>query len=106
MKTFLLLNMFILASRSNVFNEEIKQWQMTADRAEIFLAAMDRNNEDNFYPDFNWNCHYRLVDHLMICTKPKEVWSVEEVTIPPPAPPPTLSIYLSQEFLEMDSASE
>ena len=40
------------------------------------------------------------------CTKPKEVWSVEEVTVPPLAPPPTLSIYLSQEFLEMDSASE
>ena len=99
MKTFLLLTMFILASRSNVFNEEIKQWQMTADRAEIFLAAMDRNNEHNFYPDFNWNCHYRLVDRMMIC-KPKEV------TIPPPPPPATLSIYLSHQFLEMDSAAE
>ena len=92
------MTMFILASRSNGSEEVMRQ--IPADSAEMLLA-MERK-----FPNFNWNCHYRLVDHLMICTKPKEVWPVEEVTIPPPAPPPTLSIYLSQEFLEMDSASE
>ena len=85
------MTMFILSSRSNG-SEEIMR-QMPADSAEMLLA-MERK-----FPNFDWNCHYRLVDHMMIC-KPKEV------TIPPPPPPPTLSIHLSHQFLEMDSAAE
>ena len=58
--------------------------QMPADSAEMLLA-MERN-----FPNFDWNCHYRLVDHMMIC-KPKEV------TIPPPPMwSPTPSIWISQ----------